>query len=264
MLMHNVVVVEDEDIVRKGLVITTPWEKFNCKVIGEAENGLVGMELICKLKPDIIFTDIRMSGMDGLTMIHNVKKVIDAEFVIISGYSEFEYAKQAMTLGVREYLVKPIDELELEKTLIRLITEIKKKKNVEKLRKGFQNIEDNKLLFFKEYFSASEGGREDYISEAVKYIRDNFQTDINIKEVADFLFISESYLSRLFKDETNYTFTEYLTNYRLKKALDLLRDTNVKIYEVANLVGYSDSRYFSGLFKRYLGMTPREFRDTLH
>ncbi|HBK68054.1 MAG TPA: DNA-binding response regulator [Firmicutes bacterium] len=262
--MHNVVVVEDEDIVRKGLVITTPWEDFDCKVIGEAENGLAGIELIFKLKPDIVFTDIRMSGMDGLTMIHNAQKKVNAEYVIISGYNEFEYAKRAMTLGVKEFLVKPIDELELEKVLERLISEIKKKEHLEKLRKGIQNIDDNKLLFFKEYFSSSEGGREDYISEAVKYIRENFQKDISIKDVAEYLHISESYLSRLFKNETNYTFIEYLTNFRLKKTLELLRDKEVKIYEIASLVGYNDSRYFSGLFKRYLGMTPREFRDFLN
>jgi two-component system response regulator YesN len=254
-------VVEDEAIVRKGLVMTTPWENYNCTVIGEAENGLAGIDLICRLKPDLVFTDIRMSGVDGLVMIQRVKPIVDTEYVIISGYSEFEYAKTAMSLGVKEYLVKPIDDSELENVLTRIVTEIRNKEHLKNLEKGFQTIEENKLFFFQEYFVSPAEGSDNYTSAAIKYISDHFQQDISIKDVADYLHISESYLSRLFKNETNYTFVEYLTYFRLKKALELLPDKKTKIYEIAYLVGYNDPRYFSGLFKKYLGVTPREFRE---
>jgi len=194
---------QDEEIVRRGLVMTTPWEKYNCKVIGEAENGLAGIELISRLKPDIVFTDIRMSGLNGLVMIQKAREIVDTEFVIISGYNEFDYAKKAIALGVREYLLKPIDDLELEKVLERLVNEIKKKEDLNNLRKEILTVDKNKLLFFREYF-LSEAAQDNYVSEAVKYIIDHYQKDIGIKEVSEYLHISESYLSRLFKIETNY------------------------------------------------------------
>lgn len=244
--------------------MTTPWEKYNCKVIGEAENGLAGIELISRLKPDIVFTDIRMSGLNGLAMIQKAQEFVDSEFVIISGYNEFDYAKKAIALGVREYLLKPIDDLELEKVLERLVREIGKKERLKHLYKEIQTVDNNKLLYFREYYSSPSGEAQDnYVSSAVKYIMGNYQKDIGIKEVSEYLHISESYLSRLFKNETNYTFIEYLTYFRLKKALELLRDKKCKIYEIAHLVGYGDARYFSKLFKSYLGITPREFRDRL-
>lgn len=130
--------------------MTTPWEKYNCKVIGEAENGLAGIELISRLKPDIVFTDIRMSGLNGLAMIQKAQEFVDSEFVIISGYNEFDYAKKAIALGVREYLLKPIDDLELEKVLERLVREIGKKERLKHLYKEIQTVDNNKLLYFRE------------------------------------------------------------------------------------------------------------------
>lgn len=244
--------------------MTTPWEKYNCKIIGEAENGLDGLELVTRLKPHLVFTDIRMSGLDGLTMIQKARELVDCEFVIISGYDEFEYAKKAIALGVKDYLLKPIDDSELEKVLENLVKEVGKKEQLKHLYEEIKSADNNKLLFFQEYFSsAAEAAGDNYVSAAVKYIMTNYQRDIGIKEVAEYLRISESYLSRLFKSETAYTFVEYLTYFRLKKALELLRDKKCKIYEIAHLVGYCDARYFSKLFKSYLGLTPREFRESL-
>ena len=120
-------------------------------------------------------------------------------------------------------------------------------------------------MLFKEYLLDNElKAKSNYVWEAIKYLKESYREDLNIRKVADFLKISESYLSRLFKMETGYTFVEYLTNYRIKKAIELLREKSEKIYEVAALVGYSDSRYFSALFRKYVGVTPSEFKDGLN
>src|SRR5690554_1419626 len=103
--MKKIVIVEDEILVKKGLVLTTDWEKLGCRVVGEAENGLQGIEVIEKLKPDIVLTDVRMPGMNGIEMIERLKGKVEAEYIILSAYSEFSYAKKAISLGVREYLV---------------------------------------------------------------------------------------------------------------------------------------------------------------
>ena len=94
-----------------------------------------------------------------------------------------------------------------------------------------------------------------------QYIREHYRDDINISTVAGFLEISEGYLSRVFKKETDYTFTNYLTFYRMQVAMGLLKDCRVKVYEVADQVGYSDTAYFSAQFKKLLGVSPSEYQE---
>lgn len=263
--MIRIVVVEDESLVRKGLVMTTPWEALDCQVVGEAENGAEGIELIKKLKPDLVITDIKMPVMDGIEMVRLLKNEFDCEFLVISGYSEFEYAKQAVKLGVKDYLLKPIDDEELQEAILGITNHIKKKKRVQKINENFAEIDQSKIKLFQEHLLENESNsKEYYIQEAINYLKLHYQEEINIGEVASYLHISESYLSRLFRIEVNHTFVDYLTNFRIKKAIELLKDKTVKIFEVSSLVGYNDSRYFSVLFKKYVGVTPTEFRDGLN
>jgi len=260
----KVVIVEDESLVRQGLVFTTPWNDFGCEVVGTAANGLEGLELVAKLEPEIVFTDIRMPGMTGLEMISRLKERVDAEYIIITGYSEFEYAKKAVKLGVKDYLLKPIDDGELYEIIRNVATLVRQKIKIQKLQ-AIEELQASNIMNFKDYVLNKENtNKENYISDAIDYLKANYQRDINIKEAAEILHLSESYLSRLFKRETGYTFIEYLTNYRIKKAIDFLKDKNVKIYEISSLVGYGDSRYFSALFRKYVGVTPSEFRDGLN
>ncbi|HYH05157.1 MAG TPA: response regulator [Bacillota bacterium] len=260
--MNKVVVVEDEELVRKGLVLTTSWADYRCEVIGEATNGLEGVEMILKLKPDIVITDVNMSGLDGIEMIRQVMNQVDLACIIISGYSEFEYARQAVKLGVKDYLMKPIDDEDLHQALLRVCEEVNQKHKMHHIQNRLESLEENKLIFFKEYFSENDAdGKTDYIARAIQYIQNHYMEDLAIKEVADFLHLSEGYLSKLFKNETGYTFVDYLTNYRMKKACKLLTVPTVKIYEIAEQVGYKDQRYFSLLFKKITGMTPKEFKE---
>lgn len=253
--MIKIVIIEDEEFIRRGMVITTPWNDFDCQIVGEASNGLEGAKLIKKLKPDIVITDIRMPIMDGLQMIKNLLDFSDTEYIIVSGYDDFKYAQQAIKLGVKDYLLKPIDDIEFYTTLNKVIQNVK-------LKKGKNEALEYKI--FKEFTVKSNyDGRIKYIIEATEYIKANYSKDITLKEVAENLYISESYLSRLFKTYTSYTFIEYLTKYRMKIAINLLKDHRIKVYEVSELVGYNDPKYFSVIFKKYVGTTPMEFKYSL-
>lgn len=259
--MIRIVVVEDEILVKKGLILTTDWQKYGCEVVGDASNGLEGIEKITKMKPDIVITDVRMPGLDGIEMIGRLKsKGIKPEFIIISGYSEFEYARQAVKLGVKDFLVKPIEDEDLELALKNTCEAVRDKQRINKIQNKMNDISDSRMAFFKEYL-LDDKKDDDYVARAVKFINLNYQKDISVKSVADSLFISESYLSRLFKTEVGQTFGDYLTYYRIKKACELLKKPDVKIYEVANLIGYKDQRYFSNIFKKLVGVTPKEFRE---
>ena len=116
MIVYRVLVVEDEEVIRKGLIMSIDFEGLNCVLIGEASNGEEGAMLIKERKPDIVITDVTMPLMNGIEMI---EQTLDYNYtsIIISGYNEFTYAKKAIRLGVCDYLLKPIDKKELNNVI---------------------------------------------------------------------------------------------------------------------------------------------------
>ncbi len=260
--MIGVVIVEDEAYIRKGMVITTPWEDLNCKVIGEAADGCEGYELIRKLQPDIVITDVSMPHMDGIQMLNKLEGQSLPECIIVSGYNDFSYAQQAIKLGVRDYLLKPIDDQDFYATLRKLVAHVVLKKNTAKERKRTQLIQEGKkILAGEEGFDSAYDSRKIYVKQALDWIREHYSENIGIGDAAGELKISESYLSRLFKNYMGYTFVEYLTDCRIKRAIELLKDHHIKIYEVSERVGFKDPKYFGILFKKKVGVTPMTFKN---
>lgn len=263
--MIRIVVVEDEILVKKGLILTTDWESFGCEVVGDASNGYEGLDIITKLQPDVVITDIRMPGLNGVQMIEALEGKVNAEYIIISGYAEFEYARQALKLGARDYLIKPINDDDLSNALNKACNTVKSKRQINKIQSRIDDIDDSRIMLFKEYFmNDNQTAKSKYVDFAIKYICENYQKNINIKEIADKLAVSESHIFRLFKSEVGYTFIDYLTYFRIKKAVSFLKDPTVRIYEIAEKVGYKDQRYFSVIFKRLVGVTPKEFKEQLN
>ncbi|MFC4596694.1 response regulator transcription factor [Cohnella hongkongensis] len=255
--MIKIIVIEDEHLLRKGLVMTTPWQDYGCEVIGEVGDGLEGVRLIDKLRPDIVITDIRMPGLDGIEMMRRSRETSDTEFILITGFSDFKYAKAAVDLGAQGFILKPIDDEELDAVLTKTVEAVCRKREYDLALR--ERSADHIGLHGKLAYGAKPNDR--YLSEAIAYIEANVERNFSLKNIADHLHISESYLSKLFKSKTSYTFLEYCTNYRIKKAAELLMDERNKVYEIADKVGYPDSRYFSTLFKKQIGLTPTEFRQ---
>lgn len=147
--MIRIVVVEDEILVKKGLILTTDWQKYDCEVVGEASNGIEGLEEINRMKPDIVITDVRMPGLDGIGMIEKAKAGgLKPEFIIISGYSEFEYARKAVKLGVRDFLVKPIEDEDLDLALQNTCAAVRDKQRINKIENRMNDISDSRVVFF--------------------------------------------------------------------------------------------------------------------
>jgi len=265
--MLKVVVIEDEPAFLQELVFATDWEAWDCLIVGTARDGLSALDLIREKKPDIVVTDIRMPGMDGLELAAATRETLGEEapeFVVISGYGDFDYARRALKLGVRNYLLKPLDDEELAETIARLRSELANRRRKDRIERTLDEGRRSALMLFREY---EIGSREDaqarYAAQAVAHIQACFQRALSVEDAAEKLGISSGYLSRIFKKETGYTFTDYLSYYRVKRAVDLLREGELRIYEVADLVGYGDQRYFSQIFKRIVGLTPTEFKDGL-
>lgn len=262
--MYRVVVVEDSLLLRKGIIFTTDWNALHCEVVGEAENGLEGFKIIQELHPDIVITDIRMPVLDGIQMIEKLHAQCDALFIILTAYNSFEYARKALRFGVVEYISKPLDELEFQTLLERTCAKVADRKEYEKVKVQMEKMEDSRIMLFQEYLRGEQNVQKSHVSRAVQFIEKRFADDIGVQDISKELLMSESYLSRLFKDETGYTIGDYLLNYRIKQACLLLGDSSAKIYEVANQVGFRDQRYFSVLFKKIVGLTPREFQNKLN
>lgn len=250
--MLRVVVVEDEELVRKGIVLAVDWVSVDCAVVGEAANGEEGLELIRRLKPDIIVTDVKMPKLDGIEMIRRLREEENSAYVIIlTAYGDFEYAQAAVKLGAVDYLLKPFHDGELEQVVERIKT--REKENLHRYDKkdGMLNIQDN--------------GKEKskYVMEALKFIAGHYnEPDIGVGDIADYLKISESHLSHIFKRETSYTVASYITSYRMHMAMQLLSDCRNKVYEVAEKVGYRDIPYFSSTFKKAVGVSPSEYQKS--
>lgn len=260
--MYKVIIVEDELMTRRGLIQTIPWTEHGCEVVGEASNGQEGIELALQANPDIVITDIHMPVVDGLTMIERLKNRINCEFIIFSGYGQFAYAKKALELGARGYLLKPVDDDEFLQILDETILTIQQKRRYHKLIEQMDTKEAKMPSFLEQYLQKDPTScSERYLTDAIQYIRTHYAQDLTGKTVAASLGISESYLGKLFRQQMGYTFLEYLTMHRIYVALDLLSTTDLKTYHIAEMVGYRDARHFSDIFKKLVGVTPTQYRN---
>lgn len=258
--MFRAIIVEDEAITRRGLIMTTPWQDWDIEIINESRNGQEGYDAAIQYKPDIVITDIKMPVMNGIEMMMKILEDQETVFLVLSAFSEFEYAQQALKLGAVDYLLKPFTDIQLKNAIEKAKQEVLKLKALKKekdvTQKEFLNTVDR-------YLSKSNKSKHENIIKSIQYIQHHYAEEVALKDVTDVLKVSESYLSRLFREETSFSFLEYLTVYRIKKACEILVNPAVKIYEVANKVGYRDQRYFSSVFKKYMGMTPNEFKERI-
>ena len=245
--MLKVLIVEDEEMIRKGIVLTVDWAALDCVVVGEASNGLEGLEAARRLEPTLIITDLKMPLMDGLEMLRALREEgCGAYVIILTAYDQFDYAQSALRLGAVDYLLKPFHDGELESAVNRLCS---------RMESGAPAPET--------MGTPRKGDKSKYVLEAMAYISKHYnEPDISVGTVAQSLNISEGYLSHTFKKETDYTLLNYLTRYRIHKAMELLKDCRVKVYEVAEQVGYRDIAYFSATFKKYTGISPSEYQLT--
>ncbi len=245
--MLKVLVIDDEAVVRRGIVLGVDWAKIGCAVVGEAENGEEGLALAEQCRPNLIITDIRMPRMDGIAMLTALRaRGCDAHVIVLTAYSDFAYARDALKLKADDYLLKPFRNQELESTVAKIL----------------QKAQAGDMPVPEAVPSPESAGKSKYVMEAMNYIAGHYgDSDIGITAVAEHLMVSEGYLSHVFKKETNYTVTGYLTQYRIHMAMRLLKDCRLKVYEVAQRVGYRDVTYFGSIFKKLSGMSPSEYQD---
>ena len=246
----KLVIADDEMLTLRMMEDIIDWEAMGINIVGLVSNGKEAQSIIERDYPEILITDVRMPEVDGLELTKWVRaNNFNLKSIIVSAHSEFEYAQKALNYGASGYLLKPVDETELEELVGKVIYEIMREKSLlsnsrEGKRTDDVNIENSKM-----------------IKRAKEYIRLNYNTVITLEEICAYIPVSKSYFCCLFKKETGESIWEYLTRFRIEKAKEFIYHTDMKNYEISYKVGYENPSYFAKTFKKITGATPHVYRE---
>ena len=227
----RVLLVDDEIMIREGFKRLFDWEAHDCQVVGEAADGMEALAQIDSLCPDIVIMDINIPIMNGLKLIQLSRiKHPEIAFVIVSGYDDFSYCREALRLQITDYILKPV--------------------NYEEFGSCIDNL---KISLFEQRVAAEEPAAQEErtINGLTRYLQEH---------LAEQFHLNPQYISQLFKSEIGVGFLTYLTNIRMEKAKKLLLSTSLSIAEVAEQSGYGDYRVFTKVFKKTEGSTPSQYR----
>lgn len=271
---YKIFVIDDEPMIIKGLKELVPWEEINCEVSGHAKNGEEGLKRIKESVPDIVISDIRMPKLSGLEMIEALRDVsTEMKFIILTGHRDFDYAQKAINLGVVEYLLKPTNIEDIKSAVLEammmLDEERSKDEDIKALRDKIEAFESEKATddVVDEEDRDGEGNeaghKVKYLAvQAINFMKEHHSEKLDLQTVADSLYISTWYLCKVLKQEVNNSFVQLLNEIRIREAKRLLVETNHKVYEICEMVGYTDNPYFTKTFKKHTGMTPNQYRNS--
>lgn len=246
--MYNVLIVDDELLEREGLkdLIRMLGLPFYVRLASDGEVALNHLQ--SHPDTDILITDIKMSFRDGLSLIDEAHRLNpELPVIIFSAYDKFDYARQAIALNVTDYLLKPIEpDLFLAS-----------------MQKAIQRCEQNRKKQAGRVPAASQPFKreEDPTIRMIRSIIENeYNRDLSLEYIAEKCNRTPSYLSNLFSFKTSQTIIQYLRDFRMKKAEELLKNTNMKVADIAATVGYDNPNYFNKLFQSIYHMASGDYR----
>lgn len=241
----RLVIAEDEDSIRERI---EKYIRSHTTVIDEvygAATGQEALDLIFRYHPQILLLDIQMPVKDGLKVLQEACAAgVRPKTIILSGHDAFRYAQKAIRYGVSDYLLKPCRSIELLQKLEYLALEAVPERAVPPAPEG-----------------DSETGGNRFVQDALRYMQEHYPEAITQPVVAQELGVSASYLSSLFTRHMGCGFAECLNKIRIERACDYFVDSAMKTYEVAFRVGFHDEKYFSNVFKKFMGVTPSQYRQ---
>ncbi|MBN2981124.1 MULTISPECIES: response regulator transcription factor [Cohnella] len=241
--MYKLLLADDEKEIRNGLSQYFPWAETGYELVGLCENGQEALRFMDSRPVDVLLCDIRMPVMNGLEVakrLHETKS--KTKVVFLSGYKDFEYAKQALSYDVHDYIVKPTQFGELSRVFTSLKLELDESSSAGA--------------------PASGASFDEKVIAAIKsYVEENYP-NATLEEAAARVHMNPHYVSKYFKDKTGDTFSDYLVGVKMAKAAELLMDIRYKTYEISEMVGYGYAKNFTRTFRKHFGLSPREFRSS--
>lgn len=240
--MYQVIIVDDEVKIRTGLVNLFPWNQLGFEVAGYFLNGREAYEFTLANHVDLVLSDIRMPIMDGLELSGKLLSQKNVKIIFFSGYQDFEYVRQALRTGVIDYLLKPVKYDDLVDSLTRI--------------RDMLNLEHNQS-------SAAEPETLSYYEKIINLVKHYLDTEYQtatLEQASRRVNLSPNYLSRIMKEHSDISFSDYLFKTRMENAARMLKDIGYKQYEIAYRVGYDNPKNFSRAFRQHYNMTPSEYR----
>lgn len=238
----KLLIADDEDMIRRGTAKYIKLHTDRFDEIYEAANGQEAIDCILQYQPDMVLLDVQMPGKNGIDVMREADKAgLHPVIIILSGYDEFEYVQQALRFSAREYLLKPTRAGDILACLNRLADEC-------------FGVEEPEI--------PGEGNEQTHhlVKMAQRYIAEHYMESITLADVAENIGISGGYLSTLFKQNLQCGFVDYINQIRIERACGYLEQNYLKNYEIAYKVGFHDEKYFSKVFKKLKGMSPKEYR----
>ncbi len=250
--MYKVIIIDDEPIIVQGLTRSVPWEAYGCQVVDTASNGAQGREKIETRRPDIVFLDICMPEMDGLTMLAGLRSEFpDLQITVLTGFRDFDFAQQAIRLGVSRFLLKPSSMSEIEEAIRFMTDELRRRGS---LGDGEETEEESQA-------SHEAVANSFIVKNAMDYIEAHYSEKLMLTDVAEKIYVSQWHLSKLLNRETGQSFSELLNGVRIRVATELMRDPALRISDISEQVGFLDVAHFSRVFKKITGMSAGEYRN---
>lgn len=235
----QVVLVDDEIMIREGFKRLFDWAAHDCEVVGEAADGMEALAQIDHLQPDIVIMDINIPIINGLKVIQTSRiRYPDMAFIIVSGYDDFSYCREALRMRITDYILKPVNYEEFGSCIDRLKIALYEKRKTEE----------------------QDAQEERTITGIIRYLQEHLDKEISLNILADEFHLSSQYISQLFKSEIGVNFLAYLTSIRMERAKKLLLATSLSIGEISEKCGYADYRVFTKAFKKEEGSTPSQYR----
>jgi two-component system response regulator YesN len=261
--LFSLFIVDDENEVRKGIVENVDWNRLGYTVVGEAANGEEAVQKIGALAPDVILSDIRMPGMDGVALMRYLhEKLPQTKVVVLSGRKDFAYLEAAINNEVFAYLLKPANKDSFEETFSRLHGKLEKRRNEQRKLRKLEELAKESPAYIREKLASQErykSTNEKLVARIIEYIdREYTSSALSLRTVARYVAKSPAYISKIFKEVTGENYIRYVSNKRLAKALDLLQNTSLLVYQITERVGWADQSSFIRLFKKQYGLTPSE------
>lgn len=239
--MIKVIAADDEHYMRSAISKLIPWDKLGCELIKIVKNGQELIDSCNELHPDIVVTDIRMPEVDGIEACRYLyNNFPEIKLVVLSAFADFSYVKASLKYDVEEYILKTNVVDELPPAIERIVEKI---------------ASDRKMV---ETYKEED---KDLYSRMSDYAAEHYREQVTLVEVAELLHSNPSYLSRLYKKNAGINFMDDIIKKRIDKAKECLLITDMKINDIAEYVGFNDPSYFSRMFRKQTGATPKEYRQ---
>jgi YesN/AraC family two-component response regulator len=226
--MKKAVIIDDEAPARKLLVNLIKKNRLPIQVVGTAAGGNEGLAMIRDLHPDIVFLDIEMPDKNGLEVMAALQDVSTSlKIIIVTAYDHFDYARSSLRLGAKDFLLKPVDYRQLAEMMQRVV--------------GYGHTAHAAF------------------NELLAYVDENYVQNLSLESCANHVHVSAGYVTRLCKKYLGMSFKAWLNAVRIREAINLLRNTDLPIKEIAERVGYNNLNYFYRQFNAVTGTTPKNY-----